>query len=177
MSKIINLFGGPGIGKSTLSTELFFNFKRLGYRTEIVREYVKEWAWADRKIGPFDQFFITAKQAQLESTLYGKVDYIITDSPLLMGCFYENFYHEDSIAQPTALKLMQRAERMGNEFHNFVLSRNKKYDTEGRYESEEQARTIDSFICKSLDSLGINYTKIDLPDEVKAANIIAKVIK
>lgn len=176
MSKVINLYGEPSSGKSTLATEIFFNIKRLGYSTEIVREIIKEWAWTGRKISAFDQFYITATQAQLESLLYGKVDFIITDSPMLMGSFYEKYYHKDSIALPACLKLIQRAESLGVTFHNFVLKRNKPYETEGRYETEEQASQIGEFIRQQLKVLGIQYEYVELPDEIKAANIIARVI-
>ena len=48
----INLFGGPGVGKSTLAAGLFWFFKtnrltlKHSYVIELVREFAKDLVWA-----------------------------------------------------------------------------------------------------------------------------------
>ena len=80
MSKIINLFGGPGIGKSTQASGLFTEMKRNHMSVEYTYEFPKEVAWEGNISQLRDQFFITANQHRNISRLYGKVDYIIVDS-------------------------------------------------------------------------------------------------
>ena len=40
--KIINFYGAPGTGKSTLACELFVYMKKHGYNVELASEYAKE---------------------------------------------------------------------------------------------------------------------------------------
>ena len=39
--KVINFFGGPGVGKSTAACDLFVAMKKAGYKVEYVDEYAK----------------------------------------------------------------------------------------------------------------------------------------
>jgi hypothetical protein len=86
--KVINIFGGPGVGKSTVAAELFAEMKKKGYNVELVTEYAKDMVWEGRDNILADQLYILAKQNRRLSRLDGKVDYAITDSPLLFGIIY-----------------------------------------------------------------------------------------
>jgi ATP:corrinoid adenosyltransferase len=94
-TKVINMFGGSGIGKSTTAAGLYHQMKLQGLNVELVREYVKGWAWAGTKVNTYDQVYIFGKQARSEYMLYGKVDYIVTDSPILLSPIYDRYYNVD----------------------------------------------------------------------------------
>jgi tRNA uridine 5-carbamoylmethylation protein Kti12 len=81
MTTVINLFGGPGTGKSTLATNLFYIMKSKDINVELVREYVKSWAYNNREPKEYDLIYLLGKQSSYETQLYGKVDYVVTDSP------------------------------------------------------------------------------------------------
>lgn len=81
---VLNLFGGPGIGKSTSAAYIFYKLKSLGVNAELVREYVKDWAWDQRHINIWDQLYFLGKQIRRESMLYSKVDVIVTDAPVAL---------------------------------------------------------------------------------------------
>lgn len=70
---IINLYGGPGAGKSTSAAFLYYLLKANGFNVELVREYVKDWAWEKRVITNYDQIYFLGKQVRRESLLYGIV--------------------------------------------------------------------------------------------------------
>lgn len=38
---VINIFGGPGVGKSTVAAGLFYRLKCLHYSVELVEEFAK----------------------------------------------------------------------------------------------------------------------------------------
>ena len=59
MSKIINFFGGPGIGKSTQASGLFTEMKKHHMSVEYTYEFPKEVAWEGNVSQLRDQFFIT----------------------------------------------------------------------------------------------------------------------
>jgi len=59
MTTVINLWGGPGTGKSTSAAHLFGMAKIAGVNAELVQEYVKSWAWEGRTIHSFDQLYFS----------------------------------------------------------------------------------------------------------------------
>lgn len=152
---VIELYGGPCSGKSTLAAGLYYELKKQGKSAEICREYVKDWAYENRKIGKHDQIYIMGKQIRKESMLYDKVDYIITDSPILLSAFYEEYYQNLDICKGACLKFLDSAEV---ERKSYFLERNKVYNTEGRYESEEESDKLSQALFSYILSLPVNFT-------------------
>lgn len=151
---VINLFGGSGCGKSTTAALLFARMKLNGFHVELVREYVKYWAWNDRKVREWDQLYLLGKQSAYESMLYGKVDFIVTDSPILLAGIYQEYRSggADKYVGCAAKSFMDHASSRGVEYMNFVLKRTKPYDSRGRWETEEQAKQIDEFVRGYLEN-------------------------
>ena len=173
---VVNLFGGPGVGKSTLAAEVFVDLKKRGVQVELIQEYVKAWAWEGKPVGTFDQLYILAKQLKLETRLYGKVDVVVTDSPLLFSPIYERFYGaKTSMSEPAALSVMRAAEEHGVTHLHYILPRTVPYDERGRYQNEEQAKEVDRWMETFL-----GYHKLPLirvPAEDKAGFIIDDVLR
>jgi len=145
--KVINLYGGPGTGKSTTAAGLFHAMKLHGINCELVGEYAKDMVWREMSNSEFnDQLYITAKQNKRINTLEGKVDYVITDSPLLLGLIYEPEGYLESY-RPMVEELYDRY----NNF-NIFLGRVKAYQEVGRNQSEEEALKIDYRIRELLGS-------------------------
>lgn len=143
---VVNLYGGPGTGKSTGAAYLFALCKMRDINAELVREYVKGWAWEQRKIGPLDQFYFFGKQLRAESALYGKVELIITDSSVQIGAYYAARYCSPRVSaavRAAAQAARAEAEALGIQFFDVWLTRSKPYNAAGRYESEEQALAVD----------------------------------
>lgn len=61
---IINLYGGHGSGKSTSAAYYYYVMKKDGLNVELVRQYVKDWAWEGRKITTNDQIYFLGKQVR-----------------------------------------------------------------------------------------------------------------
>lgn len=152
MTRIINLYGGPGTGKSTLAADVYARLKRQGFNAELVREYVKNWAWEGRAISVYDQIYFAAKQIRYESMLFGKVDFIVTDSPVWLAGFYARYYDTDSggrIAEGIEEVIQcfhSQASVDGHAHDHILLERTKPYNTAGRYQDEATARRMDSKI-------------------------------
>ena len=172
MTRVINLLGGSGLGKSTTAAGLYYEMKLRGYHVELVREYVKNWMWEQRIIGEYDQIYIAAQQAKAEYTLYEKVDWIVTDSPMILAPVYEEFYSPPGTIRDTVLKFREKAAQRGVEHINFLLGRNKIFDTRGRRETLEQAQTIDELVRNFLDSEKIEYHSITCPDQDRVSQIL-----
>ena len=138
-TEVINFFGGPGSGKSTTAAEVFALMKHRGVNVELVREYAKDVMWEGRLSLFANQLYILAKQNKRMDDLQGKVDLIITDSPLIM----QEVYLNQQSAYYFALEQLVR--RCFYEFSNFnvFIERVKPYNPKGRMQTEMQAREID----------------------------------
>jgi hypothetical protein len=176
MTTVINLFGGSGCGKSTTAALLFARMKLLGFHVELVREYVKYWAWNDRKVREWDQLYLLGKQSAYESMLYGKLDYIVTDSPILLAGMYQEFRSngKDTYVRDAAEAFMKHAEGQGVVYRNFILKRGKPFDPRGRWENANQAVELDLFIERQLNTRGMNPTSIKGPDEQRDFEILGE---
>ena len=165
---IINLWAGPGAGKSTTAAEVFAALKRKGFVAELVTEYIKSWAWRGICPGPFDDFYITAKQIKREADLYGRVEYIVTDSPVGLGAVYAN-QQQRPIQLAMARDVRWRAALDGYHHVDCNLIRNKPYESRGRYETEEQARQRDEDVRLLVDQLVGPCHVVKTADDVLAA--------
>lgn len=164
---IINLYGGPGTGKSTSAAYFYYLLKAQGEHVELVREYVKDWAWEGRKITTYDQIYFLGKQVRRESMLYGKVDWIVTDSPVMMNLYYAQRYCTLGLAEgvrAATLAFYRQAAEDGHKHIHVMLKRNKPYISAGRYQTEAEAVEIDHGIQRVLDDLKIPILS-SIPEE------------
>ncbi len=144
---VINLYGGPGTGKSTSAALLYATLKSMGVNAELVREYVKDWAWEGRTIGTYDQLYFMGKQIRKESSLYGKVEVIVTDSPVWMSAYYAAKYSPLPVAQGVTAAVKGYYAQAGADGHKHVhvfLTRSKLYNQSGRYQTEAEALEMDT---------------------------------
>ncbi len=165
---VINLFGGPGSGKSTTAAGLFFKMK-LDNRVksvELVTEFAKDMVYAGRTEELRDnQLYITAKQYSRMQRLAGKVDYIITDSPLVQSIMYTPEDYFNSFKQ-LVIEVYSSFTNL-----NVFINRVKKYEQYGRDRTEEESNIISNNILGLLDKNNLDYVRVDgdndAPDIIK----------
>ncbi len=152
----VNIFAGPGAGKTSLTAYLFSQFKKivvendLQLQIEQVSEYVKQWAWEGRKPVSLDQWFIFANQHRLEEVpLRSGVDIIFTDSPIMLNAFYAQ--KNNIPGANSLLELAKTFESFYPSINIFLDRKDRTYISKGRYETEDQAKSMDDYIRKSLD--------------------------
>lgn len=61
MCIVINLWGGPGCGKSTTMARIFSELKVKGYNVEMVSEFAKDLVYEKRDETMKDELYIFAK--------------------------------------------------------------------------------------------------------------------
>ena len=160
MSKLINLFGGPGIGKSSIAAGIFYKLKKKHISCNNPYEFPKTLAWDNNIPAIKDQLYVFANQHRGIAQSYGKVDYIIIDSPILFSKIYHSYYTEG-----------YPAEFYGDSFHKMILELHNKYDNinilleraegvhneEERFQDYEESLVIDDLCKKILDENNIPY--------------------
>jgi AAA domain len=177
MSIVINLLGGSGLGKSTTAALVFGELKLMGHEAELVQEYAKEWAWEGRRITPTDQPGIGDEQYKRELRLYNKVQFIITDSPLILGPMYQKYYNGQDTELSKTLNRIEDQQQKGISHMNFLLTRNKKFNPKGRFETEEQAKEVDGFLRTYLEENQIPFHSIFSNDRERVQEIITRVLE
>ncbi len=141
---VINLFGGPGTGKSTTAAGVFHHLKLLGVNCEMALEYAKDKVWEDSAHVLDNQLYVFGKQFHRIWRLLGKVDIIVTDSPVLLSILY----YEDKNPFFPEMVVFEHS-RLNN--LDVLLGRVKKYNPAGRLQTEEKARALDDKIKGILE--------------------------
>lgn len=164
--KIICLYGGPGTGKSTVCAGLFYHLKLMGYECEMNREYIKEWVWESRKHKSGDQSYFFAKMARRERIyMDNNLDFIITDSPLILCHFYGMKFDKFEQMTNTSLSMLKNHHQYciesGYKIDHFLLNRTKRYSPAGRYQDEDQAKEIDDELKTMLVDMKLKYQTVD----------------
>jgi nicotinamide riboside kinase len=174
---VINLLGGPGSGKSTQAAAVFASLKKTGIMCELVQEYVKSWAWMGIPVQtPFDQLYIFGKQARAESILYGKVDVIVTDSPVLLSAFYDEKHNHRTIVKDALPEFYRAVREMRVEHLNAFLPRSKPYDPRGRYQTEEEAKEVDVELQEWLRVNGFAFSSFPEECENERTNALVRMV-
>jgi len=163
---IVNLFGGPGAGKSTTATGVFSLLKLHGVNAEYVPEFAKDLTWEERAKTLQNQIYLFGKQYHRSWRLFDQVDVIITDAPFILGLVYGIF--DLSMVQV----MMGRFEECNN--LNFFLRRVKKYEPKGRNQTFDEAKLLDGKIYAMLTAHGIEHTEAE--GNHTAINMIASYI-
>lgn len=156
-TKVINLFAGPGAGKSTIRAQVFAELKWRQYLVEEAPEFAKDLVWEKRHYSLSDQIYVFAKQWHRIERLRGQVDYVVTDSPVPMCHVYAA--RCDRVL-PLAFNVLVQHTYESMENLNFFLRRTKPYSAIGRNQTEEQARILDEEIEQMLKEWNIPCTKV-----------------
>lgn len=164
---VANLYGGPGIGKSSLAAQVFGLLKWKGISAELVTEYAKSKVWEDAPNILNDQLYVFAKQRHALFVLNGKVDIAITDSPILLSLVYGK-------NEPEEFKKCVLAYHRQYKSLNFLLTRTKPYVTSGRLQTELEAVKLDSRVKDMLTELDEPYEAINASSDT--SEILAKKI-
>lgn len=154
---VVNLFAGPGAGKSTGAAYIFSELKMAGIECELVREYIKDKLW-ERNMKVFgNQPYIFGKQYHRMFILEGEVDVVVTDSPLILPTLYNVNEHLDEEAfEKICVGIFKSYDNM-----NYFVKRCKEYNENGRNQTLAEAEAKDQDVHALLDRNSIPYSTID----------------
>lgn len=152
---VVNLLGGPGVGKSIYCAKIFTYLKLQGVNCEMTREYAKELVWEGDLEKLKDQESIYKEQKRRLLILDNKVDVVVTDAPLISSLFY--IQEEDKDLKAEIVNDFKDFNNL-----NFFLNRNEnaKFQQEGRYQTELEAKNLDNKFKKILCDNNIFFANI-----------------
>ena len=160
----IVFIGTAGCGKSTLSTQVYCELKKMGHRAE----HVHEWIRTDiQKNGPmtsiWEQYRTRQYQKELEDAVPNAADYIVCDSGTLTPYFYSVLY-ADATEPRQRLVLQDMYTYLLNDIYlnrydlifyvPLIASADLKDGT--RYQSDDEVQVIDAHMNLIFTKLHIN---------------------
>lgn len=147
---VINLTGGPGVGKSGVRGGVFERLKWAGVSVDESPEFVKPKVYEEAMGSIKNQVYVFGKQHNQLYRLRNKVDVIVTDSPLFHNILY--------LREENPL-FVQFVMQEFNYYPNltFLLKRDYAYDPVGRTQDEEGAKEVDKSTIELLNNHKIDY--------------------
>jgi hypothetical protein len=160
-TRVLNFFSGPGAGKSTTKAGVFFELKCAGVRAAQIEEYATERSFEQDWDTLSNQRKVTEEQDRRQRRLLHKVEWIVTDSPLVLGCLYS----QGSFNNP---EFHQEIWDRFNSYENVNIwvDRAKPYQLYGRHHSETEARDLDLQL-RDMMREKIHFTTLGDPDAPK----------
>lgn len=169
---VVNLIGGPGVGKSILTSEIFAELKRRFVSAEISPEYIKKKLRERSLKAVQSQIYIFGKQQYQLFTMKDEVDVIVTDSPFIFCSIYDQTKNKE-------LKNLIIEEYNKYNNMNYLILRDDTvpYEQEGRYQDSEGAKEVDNTIKDFLADNNIKYTAVKGIGSKTKEKIITDIMK
>lgn len=190
-TQVINLHGGPGVGKSTIAAGVFSKLKAKNVSVELVVEFPKEITWEETQKLLENQIYIFSEQFRRQWRLLDKVDFVITDSPLLLYSIYFDYYldklnkkHDAEIAKYNNL-CREFFDQTYLQFHNidYFISRRFEeidgkivypdYEISGRNQNIQEAINLDKKIRDKLYKYDAAYRTVS----GKVSDVVNVIVK
>lgn len=161
MKIVINIFGSPCAGKTTLAKKLHERFIKNKKPVSLVSEFATFLIAQNKTHLLQDQIFVTNGQKQLLEDGLINNDIAITDSPIELGLIYSKEDYKKKVQ-----KIIDECNK-GYESVNFFIKRpkNLKYSQSGRIHTNEQSKAIEmELLAKFRDK---NFTFISQETDLK----------
>ncbi len=161
--KVINFFGAPGVGKSTIAMELTAMLKKSRVDAEVSLEFVKEYIHTGNdNLLAYQNYIFAQQERQLRILLDSKeAEFAITDAPLLHSVFYapKNYpiYFKDLV-----FEIFNSYDNV-----NYLIKRRHPYSFNGRIHNEEKSNLISQQLPAFLMNHNITYTEIYSDDDIR----------
>lgn len=166
MTKIINLFSGPGAGKTSIASGLTYKLKKKHITCDNPYEFPKLLAWDENHSAIKDQLFVLANQHRGIVKSYGKVDYIVLDSPILLSLTYKNIYKSNeypaTLYGNTFDKMVLDIYNQYNNINILLKRSDGKHNNSERYQNLDESIELDTIIENSLINNNLPYYTIDV---------------
>jgi nicotinamide riboside kinase len=168
---VVNLIGGPGVGKSILTSEVFAELKRRFVSAEISPEYIKKKLREGALKAVESQIYIFGKQQYQLFTMKDEVDVIVTDSPFIFCSIYDKTNNRE-------LESLIMTEFNKYDNLNYLILRDKSvpYEQEGRYQDSDGANEVDKEMINFLSENNIEYRAVHGIGEDVKNSIVDEII-
>lgn len=161
--KVVNMFGAPGVGKTTkaLMTTALLKEKQIDAEIslEVVKSYIHSGA---EKLLAYQNYIFAEQERSIHFLLDSReAEFAITDSPLLLPVIYASkdypVYFKDLVFE--TFNTYQNI--------NFFIHRNHKYSFNSRVHNEEQSDLISKKLYAFLVNNNIPFIEMQSTDSTQ----------
>lgn len=169
MTLIVNLFAGPGAGKSTMMAEVYAGLKRAGVDAEMAPEFARELVRSGRLPELGVQPFVFGEQLRrLQRLVNDRVECVVTDSPLLLSLVYNVGYKMEDV--------VWTCHHGFRNMNVFVVRGERPYRPEGRTQTEGEARGLDVEIA-AITAMARSYVVRVASNPAGAQHVVGEALR
>lgn len=170
---IVNLFGAPSAGKSTLAMLVsgFLKTRHPQYTVEFPFEFTKGVVYDEAPKALNCQLYITGCQWWQIARCEGHADVVICDSPILMASVYGSLCDPP---MPPEWHVICKQHHDHFPSINYFVERSHAFESKARAHSEAESDLLAEGIKSTLDSSGVKYTAV-VSNESSAGTIAGRV--
>lgn len=174
-SYVVNFIASPGTGKTLMAALTFAALKCQHNTCELVQEFAKELVWKEEYETLNNQWYVSENQYRRLKSVYKKVKFVVTDSPLLLGVYYNRNYLDNVCNVEKTEKMILKKIKEFNNIYIF-LKKNEEFPFEnvGRVHNEQQSLKIQDELKEMVKEF--NLTCLEIKSDVNAVDEIVKYI-
>ncbi len=174
--KLIQIFGPPASGKSTLAAGVHTELKKIGvnsmFVSEVSTDYIAEYGIPST---PQDQMIIFYKQLNREKMFLESKDYIICDSSSILNYFYFRSLYPNKLSNKDIASINHIQKEILKHINNidiiFFVPPIKTNVADGiRFHNDDEIEKLSVLIKSYLDTENIEYidlTNVNINERVE----------
>lgn len=169
---VINLFAGPGTGKSVTSSVLYGLLSLAGYNVQYVPEFAKFATYSKNTAALSDQIYMFGKQEnRLHVLKDAGLDFVIMDGPLPLALLYvaDGYYCH---YEPLVMEVFNSYQNI-----NYFLERSPDipYQQNGRMQTPEEAEELCEKTRRILLRHAVQFSSVCVHASI-AAELFEKIV-
>lgn len=156
---IVNLFGAPSAGKSTLAMLVagFLKTRHPQFTVEFPFEFTKGVVYDESPKALNCQLYITGCQWWQIARCEGHADIVVCDSPILLAAVYGRLC---SPPMPPEWDVICKRHHDHYPSTNFFVERDHDFESKARAHTEEESDEIATSIKNTLDTYGVKFRTV-----------------
>lgn len=159
-TKCVNIISGPGAGKSIFSAIIFAELKMMHKTAELVPEHAKWLIYKGEEDKLADQYIVSTEQYNMMKVLDNKVEYILADSGLVTGLYYNSSYNKNHSNIEKTKEMIQSKMKEFTNIYIFLERGEYPFEESGRIHTEQESIQIDIQLRALLDENNIEYLSV-----------------
>ncbi|MCB2008710.1 MAG: hypothetical protein KDH93_27115 [Rhodoferax sp.] len=157
-TKVVNIIGGPGCGKSLFSATIMLHLHQHHKTVEQLPDHARLLVWRGDHDALRNQYQIALQQFRLLELLDGKVQYLVSECSLPQLLYY-NAHYAGNVCDVARTRAQILHWHGRHETINVLVERGDgAYLRAGRLQDEEGARAVDRELRVLLDREHIAHT-------------------